>query len=67
MLERINVLGLKAMKIGIYKSCKKKISYMSELCYDNVTAVNYFNNMGDIKSQTCNNFVCRIQDFYAKN
>ena len=46
---------------------KTKISYMSELRYDNVTAVSYVNNMGDIKSQTCNNITYRLWDFCAKN
>ena len=68
MLEHINDLGLKAVKIGIYTYCKNKdFLHMSKLWYDNVTAVSYFNNMGKIKSQTCNNIVCRIWDFYAKN
>ena len=39
---------------------------MSKLWYGNVTAISYFNNMGDIKSQTCNNIVCRIWDFMLK-
>ena len=30
---------------------------MSKLWYDNVTAATYFNNMRDIKSQTCNNIL----------
>ena len=40
---------------------------MSELRYGNVTAVSCVNNMGDIKSQTCNNIAYRIWDFCAKN
>ena len=39
---------------------------MSELWHDNFTAVSYFNNMEDIKYQTHNNIVCRIQDFMLK-
>ena len=34
---------------------------------DNVTAISYVNNMGDITSQTCNNVACRIWDFCIKN
>ena len=40
---------------------------MSKILYDSVTAVSYFNNMGDIQAQTCHDIVCRIWDFYAKS
>ena len=34
---------------------------------DDVTAISYVNNMGGVKSQTCNDIVCRILDFCTKN
>ena len=34
---------------------------------DNVTAISYANNVGSMKSQTCNNTACRIWDFSTKN
>ena len=34
---------------------------------DNVTDISYVNNVGGIKSQTCNNITCRIWDFCTKN
>ena len=34
---------------------------------DNVTAISYVNNMGGMKSQTCNNIASRIWDFCNKN
>ena len=40
---------------------------MSELQYDNVTAVSYVNDMGVIKSQACNNIAYTKWDFCAKN
>ena len=40
---------------------------MSELRYDNVTAVSYVNKMGDITSQTDNNITHRLWDFCPKN
>ena len=40
---------------------------MKVLQYYNVIAVSLVNNMGDIKSQTCNNIAYRIWDFCAKN
>ena len=35
--------------------------------YDNVTAVSYVNNVGNIKSQAYNNIAYRIWDFWTKN
>ena len=64
MLEHINILGLKAIKIGIYTYCK---NLHVELRYGNVTAVSCVNTMGDIKSQTCNDIAYRIWDFCDKN
>ena len=62
-LEHLNVLELKAIEIGIYKYCKNKyFLHVSVMC-DNVTAISYVNNMGDMKSQTGNNIACRIWDF----
>ena len=62
MLEHINVLGLKATKIEIYTYCKNihflHVKVMVWQCH-----ICQVNNMGDIKSQTCNNIVCRIWDF----
>ena len=34
---------------------------------DNVTAIANINNMGGIKSETCNNFACRIWNFCTEN
>ena len=34
---------------------------------DNVTAIAYINNMGGIKSETCNNIAFRIWDFCTEN
>ena len=34
---------------------------------DNATAINYVNQMGNMKSQTCNNIGGRIWDFCTKN
>ena len=34
---------------------------------DNVTAIAYVNNMGGIKSETCNNIACRIWNFCTEN
>ena len=33
---------------------------------DTVTAIAYVNNMGGIKSETCNNITCRIWNFCIK-
>ena len=62
-LEHINVLELKAIEIRIYTYCK---NYVRVMC-DNVTTIRYVNNMGDMKSQTCNNIACTIWDFCTKN
>ena len=66
-LEHINVLGLKAIGIGIYTYCKNKDFLHVRVMCDNVTAIIYVNNMGGMKSQTCNNISCRIWDFCNKN
>ena len=59
-LEHINVLELKAIGIGIHTNCKNKdFLYVRVMC-DNVTAISYVNNMGVMKSQTCNNISHRI-------
>ena len=34
---------------------------------DNVTAIAYINNMGGIKSETCNNIAFRIWNFCTEN
>ena len=34
---------------------------------DYFTAISYVNNMGGMKSQTCNNIACRIWVFCTKN
>ena len=56
-------MELKAIEIGIYTYCKNKnVLHVRVMC-DNVTAIAYVNNMAGIKSDTCNNIVCRIWDF----
>ena len=66
-LDHINVLELKAIKIGIYTYCKNKdFLHVSVMC-DNARAVNYVTKMGNIKSQTCNNTGRRIWDFCTEN
>ena len=64
--EQINDLELKAIKIGIYTYCKNKDFLHVRVKCDNATAISYVNNMGDMKSQTCNNIACRIWDFCTK-
>ena len=66
-LEHINVLELKAIEIGIYTYYKNKDFLHVRVICDNATATSYVNNMGGMKSQTCNNIVCRIWDFCTKN
>ena len=56
-LEHINVLELKTIKIYTY--CNKDFLHVRVMC-DNVAARSYVNNMGGMKSQTCNNVACRI-------
>ena len=34
---------------------------------DSVTAIAYNNDMGGIKSETCNNIACRIWNFCTEN
>ena len=59
-LDHINVLELKAIEIGICTYCKNKNFLHVRIMCDNVTAIAYINNMGGIKSETCNNIACRI-------
>ena len=67
MLEHINVLGLKAIKIGIYTySTNKYFLHVKNMVWQSHSC-QLFQQYGDIKSQTCNDIVCRIWDFYAKN
>ena len=71
--QHINVLELKAIKIGIYTYCKNKDFLHVKVMGDNVTAISYVNDMGGrgggggIKSQTCNKILCKMWDFYSKN
>ena len=53
-LKHINVLELKAIKIGIYSYCKNKDFLHVRVMCDNVTAISYVNNIGGKISQTCN-------------
>lgn len=62
-VQHINVLDVRAIKIGIYTYCRNKDFLRIRIMCDNVTAINYVNNMGGIKSQTCNNIASRIWDF----
>ena len=60
-------MELKAIEIGIYTHCKNKsILYFRVMC-DSVTAIAYNNDMGGIKSETCNNIACRIWNFCTEN
>ena len=66
-LDHINVLELKAIEIGIYTYCKNKsILHVRVMC-DSVTAIAYNNDMGGIKSETCNNIASRIWNFCTEN
>ena len=62
-LDHINALELKAIEIGIYTCCKNKNFWHARVMCDNVTAIAYVNNMGGIKSESCNNTGCRVQNF----
>ena len=66
-LDHINVLKLKAIEIGIYTYCKNKSFLHVRVMCDNVTVIAYINNMGSIKSKTCNNIACRIWNFCLEN
>ena len=66
-LDHINVLELKAIEIGIYTYCKNKTFLHVRVMCDNVTAIAYINNMGGIKSGTCNNIACRICNCCTEN
>ena len=67
ILEHINVLGLKAIKIGIYTYCTNKdFLHVKDMVWQSHSC-QLFQQYGDIKSQTCNDIVRRIWDFYAKN
>ena len=65
--QHINVLELKAIKIGIYTYCKNKDFLHVKVMGYNVTAISYVNDMGGIKSQTCNKILCKMWDSYSKN
>ena len=66
-LDHINVLELKAIEIGIYTYCKNKSILDVRVMCDSVTAIAYNNDMGGIKSETCNNIACRIWNFCTEN
>ena len=66
-IDNINVLELKAIEIGIYTYFKyKNFTHIRVMC-DNITAISYINNMGGIKSNTCNDIAIRIWQFAIKN
>lgn len=52
--EHINVLELKAAKLGIQSLCQKLYDCHVRLEVDNTTAVSYINNMGGTRSDRCN-------------
>ena len=58
---------LNKMEKGIYTYCKNKDFLHFRVICDNATAITYVNNIGDIKSPTCNTIACRIWDFCTKN
>ena len=60
-------MELTAVKPGIYADCKDKNSLHVRVIFDNVTAIAYINNMGGIKSETCNNIANRIWNFCLEN
>ena len=66
MLEGINILGLKAIKIGIYTYSKNKDFLHVKVMVWQCHSCQLFQQYGGIKSQTCNNIVCRIWDFMLK-
>ena len=66
-IDHINVLELKAIEMGIYTYCKNKNFLHVRVMCDHVTAIVYVNNMGGIKSETCNNIACRIWKFCIEN
>ena len=53
--------------MGIYTYCKNKNFLHVRVMCDNVTAIAYVNNMGGIKSETCNNIARRIWKFCTEN
>ena len=65
-LDHINVLKLKIIVIGIYTYCKNKNFLHVRVMCDNVTPIAYINNMGGIKSETCNNIACKYRIFVLK-
>ena len=60
-------MELKAIEIGIYIYCKNKHLLHDRVVCDNATAIAYVNNMGVMKSETCNNNACWIWNFCIKN
>ena len=66
-LDHINVSVLSKMEKRIHTYCKNKDFLHFRVMCDNATAISYVNNMGDIKSPTCNTIACRIWDFCTKN
>ena len=65
-LGHINFLELKAIEIEICTYCKNKGFLHVRVMCDNATAISYGNSMWDMKSQTFNNFACRIWGFVLK-
>ena len=65
-LDHINVLKLKTIVIGIYTYCKNKNFLHVRVMCGNVTPIAYINNMGGIKSETCNNIACKYGIFVLK-
>ena len=66
-LDHINFLELKAIEIEICTYCKNKGFLHVRVICDNATAISYGNSMGDMKSQTFDNFACRIWGSCTKN
>ena len=66
-IDNINVLELKAIEIGIITYYKKRCFRHIRIMCDNITAISYINNMGGIKSKTCNNIAINIWNFAVEN
>ena len=60
-------MELKPIEIGIYTYCKNKSFLLVRVLCDNVAAIACINNMGGIKSETCNNIACIIWNFCIEN
>ena len=61
------VWELTAVKPGIYAYFKDKSFLRVRVIFDNVTAIAYINNMGDMNNETGNNIGCKIWDFSIEN